>query len=205
MLKKCLVIGLIAVLVVSAIAFAATFSDLSAEHWAYNYVTPLVEKGVISGYPDGTFKPEKTVSRAEFLKLIMTALHDKEGYYTPIEGEHWAMPYYKEAEEKGYLKSGTKGRNLDEEITREEMAHILSKICTANNIDNFDINSANVVFSDIDELSSISQTYIMDVAYKGLVSGYPDGTFGPKKTVTRAECATIITRFMNIKEKMEKI
>ena len=60
--------------------FAASFSDLSEEHWAYENITKLVDEGVINGYPDGTYRPESTVSRAEFLKLIMVALERRRGF-----------------------------------------------------------------------------------------------------------------------------
>ena len=50
--------------------FAAGFSDFNSSHWAYEYVLALVNDGTINGYADGTFRPEGTVTRAEFVKMI---------------------------------------------------------------------------------------------------------------------------------------
>lgn len=179
---------------------AVSFSDLSTEHWAYKNITSLAEKGVVNGYEDGTYRPEREVTRAEFIKLIMSALHDEPNYYKAIEGDtHWAQPFVREALNHDYLMNGTQEDSLDIPITRLEMAHMLAKISVSNEISNYVEGADNITFSDIAELDQVSRTYIMNTVYNGFVSGYPDGTFGPDRTMTRAECATIIARFLNAK------
>ena len=206
MRKKILILGLIAVgMLVSMCSYAVTFSDLSTEHWAYSYITSLVEKGIISGYPDGTYKPENTVSRAEFMKLIMAALHEGEGYFKSVEGEHWATPYFKEAEEKEYLMNGTEENDWDIEITRLEMANILAQVSIGNSIFNYSPLEEEIKFSDVETLGDMSKSYIEFITHNKFISGYPDGTFGPDRTMTRAECATIISRFIDVKEKMGRM
>ena len=76
-MKKFLAILLCFIMLISTTCFAAGFSDLTSEHWAYKNVTNLVENGVINGYPDGTYRPEKTITRGEFFKLIMTVSEEK--------------------------------------------------------------------------------------------------------------------------------
>ena len=56
-MKKFLAILLCFIMLISTTCFAAGFSDLTSEHWAYKNVTNLVENGVINGYPDGTYRP----------------------------------------------------------------------------------------------------------------------------------------------------
>ena len=56
---------------ICTISFASSFSDIASEHWAFNYVNELTTKGVINGYPDGTFRPDGTISKAEFIKLVI--------------------------------------------------------------------------------------------------------------------------------------
>ena len=53
-----------------AVFAAAEFPDLASGHWAYSAVRRLVDEGTIGGLPDGTFAPDSSVSRAEFVKMI---------------------------------------------------------------------------------------------------------------------------------------
>ena len=72
---------------------AAGFSDLTADHWAYNDIDTLVKEGTINGYTDGTFKPSKTVTRAEFAKMIGKWTVQSSVAYTDISPQHWAYDY----------------------------------------------------------------------------------------------------------------
>jgi hypothetical protein len=74
-MKKSLVLAMAMALGVSATAFAANpFSDLPAGHWAYASVAKLAAAGVIDGYPDGTFKGDKTMTRYEMAQIVAKAL-----------------------------------------------------------------------------------------------------------------------------------
>ena len=72
---------------------AASFSDISADHWAYQNIKTLVDEGTINGYNDGTFKPNKSVTRAEFVKMIGKWNKKSEIAYSDITKEHWAYDY----------------------------------------------------------------------------------------------------------------
>lgn len=179
---------------------AAEFSDLSKDHWAYENITRLVNKGVINGYPNGTYLPENSVTRGEFLKLIMTTLYDGDEYFKDmgLDSIHWAASYAYEAMSNNYLMDGTDATGLDNKISRLEMACILSKVCLDNDISADKSGAKMVEFSDIGDLSTANKNAIIYSNINGLVNGYPDGTFGPSKTMTRAEVATVICRFMNM-------
>lgn len=86
---------------------AFAFSD-TAGHWAEADISAMTEKGYLSGYPDGTFQPDKTISRAEFMKII-TAVYglvesgdsyllwadvDPSAWYAPYTGSGLLMPLY---------------------------------------------------------------------------------------------------------------
>ena len=74
-MKKSLVFAMAMALGVSATAFAANpFSDLPAGHWAYGAVAKLAAAGVVDGYPDGTFKGDKTMTRYEMAQIVAKAL-----------------------------------------------------------------------------------------------------------------------------------
>ena len=74
-MKKSLIVAMAMALGVSATAFAANpFSDLPAGHWAYASVAKLAAAGVVDGYPDGTFKGDKTMTRYEMAQIVAKAL-----------------------------------------------------------------------------------------------------------------------------------
>ncbi|MCQ2560863.1 MAG: S-layer homology domain-containing protein [Clostridia bacterium] len=109
------------------------FSDISADAWYSNYVLTLHNIGAISGYTDGTYRPNNQITRAEFTAIAVSFAHavDEEAGFPDVPSSHWAEPY---------------------------------------------INSA---------------------AHYGWVTGYPDGTFRPGDTITRAEAITIINGMLD--------
>ena len=111
-MKKTILVFFLSICILSlslSAVFAITFSDLKSTHWAYNDIMNLANDGIINGYKDGTYKPEKNVTRGEFLKLIMTSLYDGNGYFevNNFNFGHWAMPYAIEAVNYNYLMDGT--------------------------------------------------------------------------------------------------
>lgn len=180
--------------------FAITFSDLSTTQWAYPNIARLVEAGVINGYTDGTYKPEKAVTRGEFFKLIMTAFYGGNEYFEKnnVNIGHWASPYAVEAAVQGYLMNGTTVTNLNDSITRLEMVHILAKLCNSNQLYR-KTALERIAFSDVGQLDETSQLYIDFVVQNGLINGYTDITFKPNKFMTRSEVATVMCRFLDLK------
>ena len=64
-----LVLSLCMLMTLTICVNAASFTDLASNHWAYDNINTLVSEGTINGYSDGTFKPSKSVTRAEFVKM----------------------------------------------------------------------------------------------------------------------------------------
>ena len=180
-------------------SFAIAFSDLPISHWAYGNIMNLAEKGIINGYENGTYQPERAVSRGEFIKLVMTTLYGGNEYFevNQINLGHWATPYAIEAAQQGYLMEGTTISPLNSSITRLEMVHILAKVCIQNQIQKKEELNA-ISFSDTATLEKSSKIYIDFVTQNGLINGYTDGTFKANKSMTRAEVATIIARFQEL-------
>ena len=74
-MKKSLVFAMAMALGVSATAFAANpFSDVPAGHWAYAAVAKLAAAGIVDGYPDGTYKGDRTMTRYEMAQIVAKAL-----------------------------------------------------------------------------------------------------------------------------------
>lgn len=115
------------------------------EMWAKNSINELAAAEVISGYPDGTFKPDNQVTRAEFVTMLMRII-DAEGEvtnYTDTQG-HWAEKYIAKANEYGYISGYEDGSfRPDAYITRAEANVIMSKVFL------FDANGTETPFTDV--------------------------------------------------------
>ncbi|MCX5977273.1 MAG: S-layer homology domain-containing protein, partial [Coprothermobacterota bacterium] len=96
----------------------STFSDLPRDHWAYQYVEGVVASGVINGFPDGTFRPQEAVTKAQLIKLLTVAKHwgipgflPNPPSYEDIAG--WYQPYIEAAIQQGALnKAGEESPDL---------------------------------------------------------------------------------------------
>ncbi len=199
-MKKQITITILVALVLcmAVSAFAKQFPDVEESHWAFEYINTLSDEGVINGYQDGTFRPSGTITRAEFLKLVMASsmpfyvdMDDAEGTLN-----HWASNYVWIAETYGVLDSGEYDEeNLDEPIPRIEMVKIISLADMIFN-ENAQKTIRSYGFSDIGDLDIEELQLLGHAKASNLITGYEDGTFKPHKTMTRAEAATMIYRFM---------
>ena len=196
-LKKIAVLTCIFAMLGTAV-FAATLSDIGG-HWAETNIITLVDAGVINGYPDGTFRPNGTISKAEFLKLVISASvpswYDILGTYEGIKLEHWAVPYLNLANTYSVVDYGElTTEDLDNPATRKEMALWTAKADISMASHDFSKESV-VSFSDCGELSNEEISWLNHTVARGLITGYPDNTFGPEKNMTSAEAATVIYRY----------
>ncbi len=199
MKNKFLVFLAMVVLFATTCVFAVTFTDLGEDHWAIDYITTLADEGVINGYPDGTFDPEGTISRAEFMKLVIAASMP-EGVsikMAPSAMDHWAGQYLFVAETYRVIDPGSLTlENIDEPITRREMAMMIGKADT--NLRQKSLNKeGSTLFTDFDLMDAAELRYLSHAVGEGYLNGYPDGSFGPDNNMTRAESATVIYRFTN--------
>lgn len=172
---------------------AASYTDLQG-HWAQASLTSLIEKGLISGYPDQTVRPEDTLTRAEFCVVLTKAL----GYTpTPESGfddvsRHWANGYIGAVHSMG-IAGGTGPRTFSPDlgITREELTVMVVKArgWTAAG----DVQPA---FTDQSGISDWAVEAVKAAREKGIIGGYEDGSFRPQQQVTRAEMAVIVEKLL---------
>jgi hypothetical protein len=170
------------------------FSDIASNAWYKQYVDKLVSDNAIGGYADGTFKPDRPVTRAEFAKMLAnTALKDKAIIMIAVEfkdvkSSHWAYSSINSTAAIGALKGYKDGTfKPDQCITREEMAKA--------------ITVAGGLASGKSNLKDIGTSWAKDsiaaCVSSGVITGYLDNTFRPKAKVTRAEVSAILYRLMN--------
>ena len=200
-----LLIGFLTVLLLSAAVSAAEYSDVSDTHWANEQIVYLQDE--ITGYPDGTFRPEKTVSRAEFLTLFARIAFPDE--WKQAEGDEWWKAAYDVCTAHRLLDDTTGSRA--EAMPRGEIARLLGKFCESWGGVNERADAANQLvinwneqrmelaqwqplFSDTKEYERFNNSGLRVCANQNLLTGYPDGSFKPDKGVTRAEAAAILAR-----------
>lgn len=162
-------------------------------HWAEAGIQELVKAGVIDGYQDGTFQPNSTVTRSEFVSMIVRAFHLTATGGTGFSdtGSHWAKDAIAVASAQGVVdgyEDGTFGPN--DNITREQMAVILARAAQLASASN------SLDYKDSGDVSAWAQGPIAALTTKGVLNGYEDGTLKPKSFSTRAEAAAIIIRIM---------
>ncbi|WP_175480767.1 DUF2252 family protein [Paenibacillus sp. OK003] len=153
------------------------FTDLVG-HWASGSIMDLVELGVIQGYPDNSFRPDKKITRAEFVTLIIKALHlqgfaDK-GFADTTT--HWAQDAISTAAGLGIVNGYSDDTfGPDELVTREQMATMVVRAAQIADSD------SNISFSDVAEISGWARAALATAITNGLVNGYPDGKFETKR------------------------
>ncbi|MBR3933930.1 MAG: leucine-rich repeat protein [Clostridia bacterium] len=171
----------------------SSFSDVSEDHWAYDAIMELADLGVINGMGDGTYNPEGTVTREQFIKLLVCA-DDKDNDFYPevdfpdVEDNSWSYEYICTGLSNGIFDlNELQGDKFEPQkgIDRDTVA--LWAVNTlgvwldeeSNFNDNYKINNSEAVATAVDE---------------GIIKGYEDNTFRPNNTLTRAEAAAIIKR-----------
>lgn len=191
-MKKNLSIALaLALLLAAPIHAAGSFSDVREADWFASYVETARSKGIVSGYPDGSFKPSRQVSYGEFLAM---AMRGKGADPEQVEGNaansaHWARKFYDAAAGAEIFSETQIGsRKLDEPIPRRDMALIMAGLLTNAGCGSVNVKTADKVFSDV--AATDEREYPIALCnYYGVLSGYPDGSFRPLGFLTRAEAS----------------
>ena len=190
---------------------ADDFSDLASTHWGYDYISYLTARGVMSGYTgtyEGMVMPDSSVSRAEFIKMLVVALdlYDASATttYTDVSGNaSWAESYIGSAQDAGILTDSGTTFNPTEAITREDMALYAYRAASAAGI-TLPTSTDAITFNDADEFSSTEiSNAISAMQQAGIISGeavngVATGDFDPSGVTTRAAAAKIISMLMEL-------
>lgn len=202
MKKKIISTILVVILLITQISVLAKdysdypqrFWDVPKDHWAFGYISELVDKGVLNGYEDGSFRPDDTVTRAEWAKIMVLAAglpvnDDAVNFYDMYD--HWANSYVNTAKE--YLAAYTDGTfKPDQAAVREDVTVSMVKL------KGYDVSKVDYSylsrFSDMNSISNSLKAYVAVAVEKELIDGFEDGTFRGQDTLTRAEAATLLWR-----------
>lgn len=194
---KRILAGFLTATILCASAPVALASDIE-DSWAKTYIEYLHDEGVINpSASTGNYSPSAKVTRAEFMRYINRAFHFEEMAnisFSDVDSSAWYYDTIRIAVKYGYI-SGVGDNKMDPNgyVTREQAAAIIGRIYKA------DANAAkpsDLPFTDKNEISDWSASYIYDANQKGYIVGYSDGSFKPTNTITRAEVARILYSYL---------
>ncbi|HHY38689.1 MAG TPA: S8 family serine peptidase [Clostridia bacterium] len=157
---------------IAASPYVRSYRDVPDTHWARGYITLSAELGLVSGYPDNTFRPEEYVTRAEIAAMLMRAV-----YYGMGKSPD-SMRSGGGSQERGAGGEATAGSGLDAPAVPFASPLLASRFKDATSIPEWAEDSVSFAFG------------------RGLMRGYPDGTFRPNEYTKRAEAAAIIRRIL---------
>jgi len=144
-----------------------------------------MEKGFIKGYPDGTFKPDNHITRAEFITLVNNAFNCRgktQISFKDVAEGTWYYDAISAAIAEGYINGYEDGTmRPNNPITRAEVGAIVSKI--KGTLFN---EESKMAFKDDNEIPDWAKKAIKTAANAGIMNGYPDGSFRAKSYITRA-------------------
>jgi hypothetical protein len=157
----------------------------------------LQHKAYITGYPDGLFKPENPITRAEAAVILDNLLGNNKtvtaasSLFGDIKDSHWAAEAISFAVDQGLLRGyPDKLFKPDQYITRAEFATIIFRLSGGE--------YSGVVGSKFNDIKGHwAQWYIEFMTGKGYIKGYSDETFRPDSQIKRSECIAMLNRYMN--------
>lgn len=168
------------------------FKDVSPSHWAATPILELNDRNVITGYFDGSFKPELNITREQVAIMLarQLKLNTKSTstiQFRDVDKNRSSYPFIAAVAEKGLI-TGKDGGIFDPQasLTRAEMASILVR---AYNIS----GTSNRSFSDV-PASHWAYNSVQALVASELTTGYSDGTFRPNRAITRAEFSAFLYR-----------
>ncbi|MDD2350944.1 MAG: S-layer homology domain-containing protein [Synergistaceae bacterium] len=196
--KRIIIMMMVMVMIMSASAAAfaagASFKDMASNHWANSNVSQMVEKKIVAGYPDGTFRPENKVTYAEFIKMTVVGLTG-EVLETAKAPDHWAKNYYEKAVDlKLFTTIQIPEKVLDVSIIRADMS-LISANAVSGTVPASDSAVIEGYVSDMYKATN-RKSSVIKAYYLGILGGYPDQTFRADQGLTRAESAAVIDRII---------
>lgn len=176
--------------------------DISEDAWYGDDVLDLRMNNVVKGYDDGTFRPDKPVTRAEFVTMIVRMTGEdannevSESSFTDVSPNDWYAPYLRYAKTNDIVKGMPDGSfHPNNPISRAEAVQILSNLALGMEQEHFanrqDHRSYDEGFKDVQDNAWYAEGVRTAYIY-GLVDGTEEGRFEPTRLLNRAEAARLI-------------
>ena len=169
------------------------FGDM-ANHWAREYAVKLLNRGIINGFPDGNFRPDKSITRAEFAKMVVLALGlhaNGADLYPDVTSDSWYYSFVAAATEAGLINGDGNGFLPDHMIVRQDAATILAR---AMEYKNKELPEFDPEFLDAEYIADYARNAVKNLCGLGIITG-DNGAFRPADSLTRAEASALFVRF----------
>ncbi len=182
-------------------AFAREFSDLGTDCWAGKEIGALARDGVVAGYPDGTYKPDRPVSKAEFVTMVIKALwqenykNERVYYYKDVPEGHWAYEMIQKASDFELLKGYPDGYfKPDENLKRAEAVTIVISAVDAGEVTEPIARNYLSVYKDAGMIPAKDIIAAGKAQKYHLIANRPSAEkfFYPENLITRAEMAVML-------------
>ncbi len=174
------------------------FSDIPENHWACTDIYFLKEIGVIDGTTETTFTPDATVTREQFLKMLVLAFKlsgtENGKTFTDVKDGAWYAPYVDTGVASGVINGMSDGSfGIGKSITRQDACVMLAR---ALGLDTS--VEASLTFGDAGDISGYAANSVGTLTEYAIISGFSDNTFKPNATCTRAQAAKLVANAITI-------
>jgi hypothetical protein len=174
------------------------FEDLNSVQWAYEAISKLFAKGIVTGRTDTIFAPDDNVTREEFAKLIVTAFdltaENYENKYSDVQSGAWYDEYVRIATANGICQGiGDGVFGVGSNITRQDMCVMLAN---AMKVKGYNLSGSELEFADKELVADYAYESVSSLSDLKIVNGVGDNMFDPQGIATRAQAAVIINNAM---------
>ncbi|MBQ6937656.1 MAG: S-layer homology domain-containing protein [Clostridia bacterium] len=153
----------------------------------------MTASGVINGYTDGSFKPDNSITRAEFVKILsgMLSLPNGSGdRFSDVPTDAWFAPFVYAASDYGIINGVSEDSfGPNNGITREDAAVILYRVLSKKGV----TFNESLGFNDNAQISDYAKTAVGSLTAGEIIKG-DNGLFRPKDSLSRAETVTMLSR-----------
>lgn len=178
----------------SLVVLASTqkLTDVTSSYWAAGDIDALLAEGIVSGFPAGTFQPEATVTRAQFVKMLDVTLgiSPSSGVtgFTDVPSSAWFAPYVGAAVNAGIVTGESATQFApNAPVTREDMALLLTRALKLT-------GTATLKFTDDAAIQPAALQGVEATVAAGYMNGFPNGSFDPNGASTRAQASAVLSR-----------
>ena len=189
---------------------SANFIDLSERHWAKDFIEPMVKKGWLSGFGDGSFQPESPMTRAQFAALLVGAFEPipkrPAQQFRDVDDDFWGAGVIQQAYRARFI-SGFPDLTFDPNYPLTKLQALLALVSglSLRNISTPDVRSLQI-FSDRTDIPSYAQSAVATATQLGLVFNRPTlSELRPNRTATRAEVSAMVYQALVLSDKMPAV
>lgn len=188
------------------------YPDLPYGHWAFYDMDRAVEQGIVTGYPDGTMRPDETITWGQFLVMVCRTVYGKEYAAALAEGQAWDYGAVAVAFEKELVTAeefaAQAGDDPAAPILRQDAALLLHRVVAAleeegnagNNVYRLPLDKAEEDLSDYGDMAEHYQAAVSNLYSYRVVRGNDTGAFSGEDTIKRSDGVTLLMRSVDVLE-----